>query len=109
MRTPFVAGNWKMNLTRAESLALVQGLLAELSGVSGVDVAVCPPFVYLDCVLQATRGSSLGVGAQNMYCRSQGRFYRRGERRDADRPGLPICDPGAQRAAAISWAKRTRT
>ncbi len=74
MRTPFVAGNWKMNLTRAESLALVNGLLAELTNVTGVDVAVCPPLVYLDCVLEATRGSVLGVGAQNMYPEPKGAF-----------------------------------
>jgi triosephosphate isomerase len=63
-----------MNLTRAESLSLVQGLLAGLKGTSDVDVAVCPPFVYLDCVLQATRGSTLGVGAQNLYFEPKGAF-----------------------------------
>jgi triosephosphate isomerase len=63
-----------MNLTRAESVALVQGLLSELGDVSGVEVAVCPPYVYLDAVLQATHGSSLGVGAQNMYFEPKGAF-----------------------------------
>ncbi len=74
MRTPIVAGNWKMNLTRAESVKLVQGLSAEISAASGVDVAVCPPFVYLDSVLRATQASLLGVGAQNMYHEPKGAF-----------------------------------
>jgi triosephosphate isomerase len=74
VRTPFVAGNWKMNLTRAESLDLVAALKAQLAPIQGVDVAVCPPLVYLDSVVQAARGTSLGVGAQNMYDKSNGAF-----------------------------------
>jgi triosephosphate isomerase len=63
-----------MNLTRAESLGLVRALLAELAAVPAVDVAVCPPLVYLDCVVQATRGTALGVGAQNLYHEPKGAF-----------------------------------
>jgi triosephosphate isomerase len=73
VRTPFVAGNWKMNLTRLQSLRLVDGLMPAIPS-AGVEVAVCPPSVYLDCVSQATRGSRLGVGAQNMYSEPQGAF-----------------------------------
>ena len=73
MRRPFVAGNWKMNLDRAEAVALASALA---SGVSGdtVEVAVCPPCVYLEGVVAATKGSSIGVGAQNLYHEPKGAF-----------------------------------
>jgi triosephosphate isomerase len=62
-----------MNLTRAESLALARELVAgNLDG--DVDIAVCPPFVYLDAVLGATRDSVVKVGAQNMYHEPSGAF-----------------------------------
>jgi triosephosphate isomerase len=43
MRTPFIAGNWKMYKTIDEAVALIQELRAALEGVAGCDVAVCPP------------------------------------------------------------------
>jgi triosephosphate isomerase len=61
-----------MNLNRADAISLVQDLASV--NVDGVDVAVCPPFVYLDAVLQSARGSSLGVGAQNMYHEAKGAY-----------------------------------
>jgi len=67
MRRPFIAGNWKMNLDMAASVALVEGLAKEVASVDDVDVAVCPPSVYLPAVCQAAQGSKVGVGAQNMY------------------------------------------
>ncbi len=74
MRTPFVAGNWKMNLTRHASLELVSELKSGLASGLPVDVAVCPPFVYLDCVAQTLDGSALKLGAQNLYFEAEGAF-----------------------------------
>ncbi len=74
MRRPFIAGNWKMNLDLASSVALVEGLAKETAGCEDVDVAVCPPGVYLSAVAQAASGSKVGVGAQNMYHASEGAF-----------------------------------
>jgi triosephosphate isomerase (TIM) len=74
MRRPFIAGNWKMNTTRSEALALVQGLRQALTNVDTVDVAVCPPSVYLDAVAGALQGSTIGLGAQNMYHEPKGAF-----------------------------------
>ncbi|MEX2187652.1 MAG: triose-phosphate isomerase [Pirellulales bacterium] len=74
MRRPFIAGNWKMNLNRAESVALAAAVAKGEALASAVDVAVCPPSVYLDAVAQAVRGSSVGVGAQNMYFEAKGAF-----------------------------------
>ena len=74
MRRPFIAGNWKMNTTRSEALQLVQGLSEALASVDTVDVAVCPPSVYLDAVAAALRGSKIAVGAQNMYHETGGAY-----------------------------------
>jgi triosephosphate isomerase len=74
MRKPFIAGNWKMYKTTKEAIELVEGLQAELKGVTGCDVAVCPPFPALAAVRQALAGSDIGLGAQNMYWEEQGAF-----------------------------------
>jgi triosephosphate isomerase (TIM) len=74
VRRPFIAGNWKMNTTRSEAIDLVQGLRQALSQVDSVDVAVCPPSVYLAPVAAALEGSTIGLGAQNMYHESGGAF-----------------------------------
>ena len=74
MRRPFIAGNWKMNLDLASSVALVEGLVKETADCNDVDVAVCPPSVYLAAVSQAATGSKVGVGAQNMYHEPAGAF-----------------------------------
>jgi triosephosphate isomerase (TIM) len=74
LRKPFIAGNWKMNLLRDSSLSLVHLLLDKLDGSSDVEVAVCPPAVYLHDVGAALRGSTVGLGAQNMYFEKEGAF-----------------------------------
>jgi len=74
MRKNFVAGNWKMNITTSEAEALIQGLKNNVSDVSGVDMAVCPPFPYLKLVAEWLKGSAIKVGAQNMYFESKGAF-----------------------------------
>lgn len=74
MRKPFIAGNWKMNLLRDSSVALVHGLLDALPASGKVDVAVCPPAVYLHDVGAALRGSPVMLGAQNMSPEKEGAF-----------------------------------
>ncbi len=74
MRRPFVAGNWKMNLTRQTSIALAEEVARRTPREGRVDVAVCPPSLYLDAVVQATRGTAVGVGAQNVYHETAGAF-----------------------------------
>ena len=73
MRRRLIAGNWKMNLNKADSAALVQAIVTGLVD-AGVDVAVCPPATYLDAVCQAAAGSPVAVGAQNMYHEASGAF-----------------------------------
>jgi triosephosphate isomerase len=74
MRKPFIAGNWKMYKTIDETVALIQALRAELDSVDGCDVAVCPPSIALAAARQALAGSTIGLGAQNMYWEEQGAF-----------------------------------
>ncbi len=76
MRRLFVAGNWKMNLDKAKSQQLARGVVEAAQGLGGqnVDVAVCPPSIYLDAVATIVAGSSVGLGAQNMYHEASGAF-----------------------------------
>jgi triosephosphate isomerase len=74
MRKPFIAGNWKMNNTIAESEALVQALLPRVGAVEDVEVVVCPPFLALQAVVDSVRGSAIGVYAQTMAEKDSGAF-----------------------------------
>lgn len=74
MRQALVAGNWKMNGTLDTVHALVEGILAGVHGLRGVEVALCPPFVYLDAVSRHIAGSPLVLGAQNVSHEDPGAF-----------------------------------
>jgi triosephosphate isomerase len=63
-----------MNLTRAESVALASDIAGKAGSVKHADLAICPPHVYLDAVAGAIKGSTVGLGAQNMYFESAGAF-----------------------------------
>jgi triosephosphate isomerase len=74
MRKPFIAGNWKMNTNSTTAVALAAGLAKELQSVQTVDVAVCPPFVYLQSVAAALSASNIALGAQDVYFEGDGAF-----------------------------------
>ncbi len=74
MRKPFIAGNWKMNTNRASAVALAAGLAEALKDVHNVDVAVCPPFVYLQVAAEALSNSNIAMGAQDVYFEQKGAF-----------------------------------
>jgi triosephosphate isomerase len=73
-RTPLIAGNWKMHKTIAEAEEYIQGFLPRLSGVEGVDVALCVPFTALTAMVDSARGSRVEVYAQNMHEAESGAF-----------------------------------
>src|SRR3974390_3541346 len=73
-RKLIIAGNWKMNKTVAEALALVNGLKLELANVKEVDIVVCPPFTALESVSKSVLDSNLRLGAQNMSENNFGAF-----------------------------------
>ena len=73
-RKLIIAGNWKMNKTVAEALALVEDLKRDLANVKEVDIVVAPPFTALSEVSKATLDSSLRLAAQNMSENNFGAF-----------------------------------
>jgi triosephosphate isomerase len=74
MRRKIIAGNWKMNTSRADGVALASAVAKAVGSASDVEVAVCPPSVYLAGVGQALAGSAVGLGAQNCYHEVKGAF-----------------------------------
>ncbi len=76
MRTPLIAGNWKMFKTAGEAVALVQDLSRLVADVSEVEIAVCPPFTALKSVATVIELDklSLKLGAQNVYWEEEGAF-----------------------------------
>ena len=83
MRTPIVAGNWKMNGSRRVVDELVDGIRSGLKDelVAGqvpsehqTEVLLCPPAIYIPQVLAATEGSAIAVGAQNCAAQEQGAY-----------------------------------
>ncbi len=63
-----------MNLLHESSIALVQALRSQLQPLANVDVAVCPPSLYLSAVATALEGGSIRLGAQNMYHQQEGAY-----------------------------------
>lgn len=74
MRTPIIAGNWKMHKTVSESLELVSDLCKLTAGITNVEIVVCPTFTALYPVRMAICDGPLRLGAQNMHWEKQGAF-----------------------------------
>ena len=74
MRTPFIAGNWKMNKTADAAVAFVTEIAPERNAIDGIDIAVCPPFIAIPAVAHALAATKIGVGAQNMYYETSGAY-----------------------------------
>lgn len=74
MRVPIIAGNWKMNKTVTEGRELAQAMRDDLERIQGVDKVLCPPFISLTAVAETVRGSSIGLGAQNMFWEEKGAY-----------------------------------
>lgn len=74
MRRKLVVGNWKMHGDHAANAALLNDLLRLLPDLARVDVAVCPPFVFLSTVRELLGNSAIKLGAQNLNGEAQGAF-----------------------------------
>ena len=76
MRIPLIAGNWKMNMTEAQSITLARKLIwhTTRSDRSGVEVLVCPPFTALSQLHKLVVGTEIKLGAQNMHWEEKGAF-----------------------------------
>jgi len=74
MRTPIIAGNWKMNKTVDEAVSLVREMRRGLNEVRSVDRVLCPPFVALAAVAELLKPTTIKLGAQNMHWEDKGAY-----------------------------------
>lgn len=74
MRTPIIAGNWKMHMTNADAVAFVNELSSALAPFTTVERVVCPSFVALSDVAKALQDSDIQVGAQTVHWEEKGAF-----------------------------------
>ena len=74
MRKAYIAGNWKMNKTIAESVELGKAVAAGVSAETNADVAVIPQFLAVPAVAKALAGTSVKVGAQDVFYEKSGAF-----------------------------------
>jgi len=74
MRTPFMAGNWKMYKTPAETKAFFQAFLPLVANSTQADIAICPPFVDIAAAVETAAGSKVAIGGQNCEYRKEGAY-----------------------------------
>ncbi|MHB9033935.1 MAG: triose-phosphate isomerase [Anaerolineae bacterium] len=74
MRIPILAGNWKMNKTAAEAVALVNSMRDELLVIKKVERVVCPPFLAVPDVSRLLAGTDIKTGAQDLYWEKSGAY-----------------------------------
>jgi triosephosphate isomerase len=74
MRRPLVAGNWKMNGSRAESAILMEALRRGVGATSKAEVAVCPPFILIPLAAEKLVGSPVAWGGQNLSVHKSGAY-----------------------------------
>jgi triosephosphate isomerase len=74
MRKPLIVGNWKMNKTVTESIALIKDLLDLIKGYQETEVVICPPFTSLWVARELIEGSNIFLGAQNVYFQKEGPY-----------------------------------
>ena len=74
MRTPFIAGNWKMYKTVAETVKYVKEVRALVKDVAGVEIVLATPFTALHAAAEAARNSNVAIAAQDLYWEREGAF-----------------------------------
>ena len=72
MRKPIIAGNWKMNKTIKEGLEFISNVKGKTEG--NAEVLICAPFTLLKDLKEATEGTNIKIGAQNMHFENSGAF-----------------------------------
>ncbi|WP_274361639.1 triose-phosphate isomerase [Paenibacillus thermotolerans] len=88
-RKPIIAGNWKMFKTGSEAVAFVNEVKDAVAKVDGVEAVVCAPFTALPALVEAAKGTAVGVGAQNMHWEESGAYT-------GEVSGLMLKDLGVQ-------------
>src|ERR1700722_11864620 len=93
-RTKLVVGNWKMNMTNAESAAAVETFLHHVSARPNVDVVICPPYLSIAKVHDLVHNTHVKVGAQDVFWEERGAFTGRGSVRMISECGASYCIVG---------------
>ena len=73
-RPVVIAGNWKMNKTPAEAKALIEELKPMVAGKNGCDIVICVPYVDISVAVEATKGTNIKVGAENVHFAESGAY-----------------------------------
>lgn len=73
MRVPFIAGNWKMHKSIAEGVAFIEAVKDQVAGTQ-VEVAVCAPYILLQDLVKAAKGTNIKIAAQNMHFEDFGAY-----------------------------------
>lgn len=74
MRKPIIAGNWKMHKTLSEAKSFVEEMKGQVPSKDKMESVICAPALFLESLVSATKGSNVGIGAQNMHYEESGAF-----------------------------------
>jgi triosephosphate isomerase len=74
MRIPFIAGNWKMYKTVADTVKYVKEFRGMVKDIEGVEIVLAPPFTAVHAAAEAARNSNVGIAAQDLYWEREGAF-----------------------------------
>lgn len=73
-RSAVIAGNWKMNMTPAETTDLMKALAPKVADVKEAKVVLCVPFVDIAAAVEATKGTNIEIGAENVHMEEKGAY-----------------------------------
>lgn len=73
-RAAVIAGNWKMNMTPSKTTAFIKELAPKVAGLSGCKIVLCVPFVDIAAAVEATKGTNIEIGAENVHMEPKGAY-----------------------------------
>lgn len=91
MRTPIIAGNWKLNMNPEQTAEFVSAVKGKLPAASEVESLICAPAVDLDALRKAAQDSELRVGAENAYFEDEGAFTGETSPKVLNEMGINYC------------------
>jgi len=74
MRRPVIAGNWKMYKTPTEAAGFLHDFAPLVAAASHAEIVVCPPFLNVPAAVDATRGSNIAIGGQDLFWLKEGAY-----------------------------------
>ena len=74
MRRPVIAGNWKMNMTPAQTKAFIEELAPMVKGMDKCDVVLCVPAIDIPAAVEAAKGTNINIGAENVHFKASGAY-----------------------------------